>query len=124
MKLRPLLVSAVLGLSVLGGGLHDANAQVRGSIGISVGTPPPLRYERVVARVGYNWAPGFWRWYDPAQNWVWVGGYYQPVAPVPVYYPAPAPYYYGPGYYGPRVNLRLGFGHRWGGRRGWRGRRW
>jgi len=48
----------------------------------------------------------------------------------PAYYPAPYPYYYGPGYYGPAyygpsyygpsISLGFGFGGGWHGHRGWR----
>ena len=48
-------------------------AQARGYVAISVGAPPPSpRYERVIVRPGYVWAPGCWRWRDA--RYVWVPG--------------------------------------------------
>jgi hypothetical protein len=32
--------------------------------------PPPLRAERVAAREGYVWAPGYWQWSGSAYRWV------------------------------------------------------
>ena len=38
-----------------------ATAQI--DLNVIIGAPPPLRYEVVPApRVGYAWAPGYWRW--------------------------------------------------------------
>ena len=73
MMLRPLLLSAALGLAALGGSLHssDAQAQVRVGIGVNLAPPPP-RYERVVVRPGYVWAPGYWQM--RGRRHVWVAG--------------------------------------------------
>jgi hypothetical protein len=46
------------------------------AVGVFIGVaPPPLRVEVVPAvRVGYVWAPGYWRW--NGHRHVWVGGYW------------------------------------------------
>ena len=49
------------------------------SVSISIGTPPPAPiYEAVPApRVGYVWAPGFWRWEHERHVWApghWIAG--------------------------------------------------
>ena len=87
MMLRPLLLSAALGLVALGGTLHSsaAQAQVRVGIGVSFAPPPP-RYERVVVRPGYVWAPGYWR--VRGHRHVWVAGHYVPARRGYVYRPA------------------------------------
>ena len=53
-----------------------AAAQVRGTIVLDVAPPAP-RVEVVPApRVGYAWAPGYWRWDEPRRTHVWVEGRY------------------------------------------------
>lgn len=49
-----------------------SHAQV--SLNISIGVPPPPPRVEVVPppRVGYVWAPGYWRW--EGKHHVWVGG--------------------------------------------------
>lgn len=48
-------------------------AQARAVVAVAIGVaPPPLRVERVGVRVGYVWAPGYWRWNGVRH--VWVGG--------------------------------------------------
>jgi hypothetical protein len=62
-------------------------ASARTFVDVSIGVPPPpVRVERVVARPGYVWAPGYWRWNGGSH--VWVGGYW--VAARPGYRYAPA----------------------------------
>lgn len=49
-------------------------AEARTYVAVNLGhAPPPPRYERVVVREGYVWAPGYWRW--DGYGYVWVGGY-------------------------------------------------
>ena len=49
-----------------------ASAEVNFSIGINVAPPAPL-YEPVPPpRVGFFWAPGYWRW--DGYRHVWTGG--------------------------------------------------
>jgi len=105
MTLRPLLLSAALGLAALGT-VHAPEAQARGYVGIDVRVaPPPPRHERVVVRPGYVWAPGYWQW--NGRRHVWVRGYSVPVRPGYVYAP-PRWYRHGPawrfraGYWQPR----------------------
>ena len=87
MMLRPLLLSAALGLAALGGSLHssDAQAQVRVGIGINLAPPPP-RHERVILRPGYVWAPGYWQM--RGRRHVWVAGHSLPVRRGYAYRPA------------------------------------
>jgi hypothetical protein len=55
-------------------------------VGVRVAPPPP-RFERVPPpRVGYVWAPGYWRW--AGGRHVWAGGYW--VRSRPGYRYAPA----------------------------------
>jgi WXXGXW repeat (2 copies) len=56
-----------------------AAAQV--DLNLSIGVPPPApMYEPVpVARPGYVWAPGFWRW-DGGRH-VWAPGYWMAARP-------------------------------------------
>jgi hypothetical protein len=103
--LRPLLLSAALGLAALGS-VHAPEAQARGYVGIDVRlAPPPPRYERIVVRPGYVWTPGYWRW--NGRRHVWVAGYAVPVRRGYVYAP-PRWYRHGPhwrfraGYWVPR----------------------
>jgi hypothetical protein len=66
----------------------EARTQVTVGVGIRVAPPPP-RYERVPrARVGYVWAPGYWRWNARAHRHVWVGGYWVRARPGYRYHPA------------------------------------
>jgi hypothetical protein len=53
-----------------------AAAQASVSFGVTVGTPPPAPiYEVVPApRVGYVWAPGYWRWEH--ERHVWQAGHW------------------------------------------------
>jgi hypothetical protein len=88
MLLRPLLLSAALGLVAVGGAVHapEAQAQVRVGIGVNLGPPPPPRYERVVVRPGHVWAPGYWR--VRGHRYVWVPGHYERARRGYVYRPA------------------------------------
>jgi hypothetical protein len=41
------------------------------SLGIYIGTPPPVRYQYVPpVPAGYVWAPGYWRWDRGRQVWI------------------------------------------------------
>lgn len=75
MALRPLLLSAVVGLAALGA-FHSAAAQARGSVSITVGTPAPYYrgdYGRG-HRPGYLWVPA--HWVSTYRGRVWVQGQY------------------------------------------------
>ena len=73
-NMRNVLLCALLGVGSIA---MPAAAQV--SINITV-APPPLRYEVVPApRVGYIWAPGYWRW--EGQRHVWAPGRWQEARP-------------------------------------------
>jgi hypothetical protein len=55
--------------------VYTPPADARGYISLNINTaPPPPRYERVVVRPGYVWAPGYWRW--DGRRHVWVEGYW------------------------------------------------
>ena len=86
MTLRPLLLSAVIGLACAAA-LHTpaAAAQARGYVSINIGHPPP-RYEHYAHRPGYAWVPG--RWVSTGYRHVWQPGHYVRVQPA----------YYGGGY--------------------------
>ncbi|QBB71979.1 hypothetical protein ELE36_17305 [Pseudolysobacter antarcticus] len=45
-------------------------------LGVNIGVAPPERAVEVVpaARVGYVWAPGYWRW--DGHRHVWANGYW------------------------------------------------
>ena len=59
-------------LASLGATAVPALAEVNFSIDLMV-APPPLRYEPVPPpRVGFVWAPGYWRW--DGHRHVWMGG--------------------------------------------------
>lgn len=75
MALRPLLLSAVVGLAALGA-FHAPAAQARGYVSIGVGTPAPYYaggYGRG-HRVGSVWVPG--HWISTYRGRVWVQGQY------------------------------------------------
>ena len=65
-----LAVAAILAPAAM----TPAAAQV--GVNISIGTPPPAPiFEAVPApRVGYVWAPGFWRWEH--ERHVWAPGHW------------------------------------------------
>ena len=62
-----------------------ASARVAVGVAIGVASPPP-RVERVVARPGRAWIPGYWRWNGGRH--VWVGGYWTRARPGYRYMPA------------------------------------
>ncbi len=45
-------------------------AAAQASMNLSIGAPAPVYYEPVPAlRVGYAWAPGYWRWERDHRYW-------------------------------------------------------
>lgn len=72
-----LALLAVIGLSVTGA-FYAPAAAARGHVSVGIGihvAPPPPRFERVpLARRGYVWTPGHWRWNAPARRYAWRGG--------------------------------------------------
>jgi hypothetical protein len=83
-----LALLAGLSLSFFAGATYapPAAAQVSVGVGIRVGPPPP-RFERVPPpRMGYVWAPGYWRW--DGRRHVWAGGYWVHARPGYRYRPA------------------------------------
>lgn len=87
MPLRPLLLSAALGLIAGAGLLHGNPAQARGHRVVSVRlAPPPPRHERVVVRPGFVWIPGYWRWHGGRH--AWIAGYSAPARAGYVHRPA------------------------------------
>jgi len=68
---------ALIGLLCLGTAatVYTPPVEARTYVDVDVNLAPPApRYERVVVRRGYVWAPGYWRWYGGRH--VWVHGYY------------------------------------------------
>jgi hypothetical protein len=63
-----------------------AAAQVSVGVDVRLGPPAP-RFERVPpSRVGYVWAPGYWRW--NGHRHVWANGYWVRARPGYRYRPA------------------------------------
>jgi hypothetical protein len=75
MTTRSIALIGLLCLGVAGGAVYTPPVQARAFVEIQVAPPAP-RFERVVVRPGYVWAPGYWRW-QHGQH-VWVGGSYMP----------------------------------------------
>lgn len=79
MKKMTLTFALVAGLGAAVAGATyapPASAQVYVTTGIGVAPPPP-RYERIPPpRVGYVWAPGYWRWDGRLHRHVWANGYW------------------------------------------------
>jgi hypothetical protein len=76
MMIRTLALIGLLGFGTAAT-VYTLPAEARTYIGINLGyapPPPPPRYERVVAREGYVWAPGYWRW--NGRRHVWINGYW------------------------------------------------
>jgi hypothetical protein len=81
LKMLSCATALALGLAIA------APASARTYVGVSIGVPPPpVRVERVVARPGYVWAPGYWSWNGGTH--VWVGGYWAHARPGYRYVPA------------------------------------
>lgn len=53
-----------------------AYPQVAVGIDVDVAPPPPRHLRVPPARVGYVWAPGYWRWHPRSHRHVWVDGYW------------------------------------------------
>lgn len=74
MRIANLLGGAVLAVAAL---TAPTVSQAHADLIIGV-APPPARVEVVPApRVGYVWAPGYWRW--NGHRHFWVTGYWVPV---------------------------------------------
>jgi hypothetical protein len=72
--IRTLALIGLLGLGTTVT-IYTPPADARAYISLNINTaPPPPRYERVVVREGYVWAPGYWRW--EGHRHVWVEGYW------------------------------------------------
>lgn len=71
---------ALTGLLVLGAGAttYTPPADARTFVSVRIAPPPP-RYEHVVVREGYEWAPGSWSW--NGRRYVWIGGRYMVARP-------------------------------------------
>jgi hypothetical protein len=65
------LAAAAISLPALAVPALVTPAAAQASLNISIGVPPPAPiYEVVPApRVGYVWAPGFWRWEGSRHVW-------------------------------------------------------
>jgi WXXGXW repeat (2 copies) len=71
MPLRKRILVAALGLGAVAAPVAS-NAAVY--VDVAVAPPPPQVEVVPAARVGYVWAPGYWRW--NGYRYVWVGGRY------------------------------------------------
>lgn len=68
-----LLLAQALIITAGATGIASASAQV---VVIAPNAPPPVRYEAVpVARPGFVWDQGHWRWEHG--HYVWIGGHWQ-----------------------------------------------
>jgi len=66
-------------LAALGAAAVPASAEVNFSVDLMVAPPPP-RYEVVPPpRIGFIWAPGYWRW--DGHRHVWMGGHWMEARP-------------------------------------------
>jgi hypothetical protein len=77
MKSTPLKLALLAGLGLtFAGTLYAPPAAARTQVSIGIGiAPPPPRFERAPPpRMGYVWAPGYWRWSRPANRHVWASG--------------------------------------------------
>jgi hypothetical protein len=91
MNSLPLKLALLAGLGLTFAGVTyapPAAAQV--SVGVGIGVAPPApRFERVPPpRMGYVWAPGYWRWDGRYRRHVWAGGYWVRARPGYHYRPA------------------------------------
>ena len=69
---RKTILCASLALAAIS--MPAAAQTVVGSLIVDV-PPPAARVEVVPApRVGFVWAPGYWRWEEPRRTHVWVEG--------------------------------------------------
>ena len=76
MTTRNLALIGLLCLGTAGGVAYTPPVEARTFVDLDINVAPPApRYEQVVVRPGYVWAPGYWRW-DGHGHHVWVGGYY------------------------------------------------
>lgn len=83
MIIRSLALTGLLMLAA-GSALYTPPAEARSFVSVRIGPPAP-RFERVVVRPGYIWAPGYWRW--NGRTHVWVGGGYLVARPGRVWHP-------------------------------------
>lgn len=77
MIIRALALTGLLSLSA-GAALYTPPAEARTFVSVRIAPPAP-RYERVVVRPGYIWAPGYWRW--NGRRYVWAQGRYMGARP-------------------------------------------
>ncbi len=92
MNIRTLALIGLLGVGAATN-FYAPTASAHPYIGIGYGPPPPPRYERVIVREGWVWAPGHWRWHGHHYSWVpgrwirerrgyeWVGPRWEPYGP-------------------------------------------
>ena len=113
MALRPLLLSAVVGIAALGA-FHTPAARAAGSVSITIGSGSPYYGNQ---RPGYTFVPGHWAYGQRGR--VWVPDQYVPVRGHSGYVPGQRIIYRR----APQLRpLPGGFHHQRGGydpRRGW-----
>ena len=81
MTTRNLALIGLLCLGTAGGVAYTPPVEARTFVDLDINVAPPApRYEQVVVRPGYEWAPGYWRW-DGHGHHVWVAGYYMHARP-------------------------------------------
>jgi hypothetical protein len=75
MNIRTLALIGLLGLGAATS-LYapPASARTYVDVNIGYGRPPPPRYEHVIVRSGWVWAPGHWSWRH--HHYVWVPGHW------------------------------------------------
>ena len=95
---RTFALLTALGLG-LGASAYAPEAAAGTQVSVQIGVaPPPPRYEIVPPpRIGYVWAPGYWRWDPYARRHVWIVGRWMP-ARRGYYYRPPRWEHYGPGW--------------------------
>jgi hypothetical protein len=93
---RTFAVLTALGLG-LGASAYAPDAAARTDVSVQIGVaPPPPRYEVIPPpRVGYVWAPGYWRWDPYARLHVWVVGRWIPARHGYYYRPPRWEHYHG-----------------------------
>ena len=75
MTTRMFALIGLLCLGTAGGVAYTPPVEARAFVDLDINVAPPApRYERVVVRSGYVWAPGYWRW-QGGQH-IWIGGAY------------------------------------------------
>jgi len=84
MKFKSILCVSLLAFSA-GFMVPTSQAQAGVFVGVQVAPPAPVYEPLPPPRVGWVWAPGYWRW--NGYRHVWIGGRYIRARPGYRYYP-------------------------------------